>query len=102
LLDQDVVLKKNEIYKEVLGNEGVEPGFYLITNVFGTQKYYESFMLALKKKGLDPKSFYRKTNKFNYVYLSRYNTMSEARAARDSKFFGKYADKTWIFRFRAK
>ncbi|WP_190808979.1 PorP/SprF family type IX secretion system membrane protein [Flagellimonas sp. S3867] len=100
LQQQTVEVKPNERYEEVTNAEGLEPGFYLIANVFGTKRYFESFMLTLKKKGLEPKSFYRTQNKFNYVYLQRYNTMQEARRARDSKFFGKYPDKTWIFRVR--
>lgn len=97
---QDVKVLPNEKYEEVASSNGLEPGFYVIANVFGTKKYYDNFMLLLKKRGLDPKSFYRETNKYRYVYLARYNTMTEARKARDSKFFGKYADKTWIFRVR--
>nr|WP_299485678.1 PorP/SprF family type IX secretion system membrane protein [uncultured Allomuricauda sp.] len=100
LQNQKVEVKPNEKYQEVTDAAGLEPGFYLIANVFGTKRYFESFMLNLRKRGLEPKSFYRSQNKFNYVYLERYNTMQEARNARDSKFFGKYADKTWIFRVR--
>lgn len=99
---QNVEVRPNEKYEEVANAEGLEPGFYLIANVFGTKKYFENFMLALKKKGLNPKSFFRSQNKYNYVYLERYNSMNEARKARDSKFFGKYPDKTWIFRVRGK
>ena len=98
--NQEVEVKPNERYEEVTNEDGLEPGFYLIANVFGTKKYYESFMQTLKAKGLNPGSFYRSQNNYNYVYLSRYNTMEEARKARDSKFNGKYTDKTWIFRVR--
>jgi hypothetical protein len=66
--------------------------------VFGTKKYYEAFMKTLGTKGLAPKSFYRSVNKYNYVYLERYDTMEEARKARDSKFGGRYQDALWIFR----
>ncbi len=88
----------NEKYEEVANEEGLQPGFYLIANVFGTQKYYEAFMKNMTDKGLDPKSFRRKLNNYNYVYLGRYNTMEEARKARDSKLNGQYPDKTWVFR----
>ncbi|SDQ69923.1 PorP/SprF family type IX secretion system membrane protein [Flagellimonas zhangzhouensis] len=98
LQNEKVVLQVNEKYEEVESEDGLAPGFYLIANVYGTQKYFQSFMKSLKDKGLEPKSFYRSLNKYNYVYLERYNTMDEARKARDSKFFGKYPDKTWIFR----
>ncbi len=100
--NQKVELKPNEKYEEVESEDGLQPGFYLIANVYGTQKYFNNFMKTLREKGLEPKSFYRSFNKYNYVYLERYNTMEEARKARDSKFFGKYEDKTWIFRVKGK
>ncbi|GLU44520.1 hypothetical protein Musp01_21440 [Muricauda sp. NBRC 101325] len=102
LQNEKVVLQANEKYEEVESEDGLQPGFYLIANVYGTQKYFQSFMKTLQDKGLEPKSFYRSLNKYNYVYLERYNTMDEARKARDSKFFGKYSDKTWIFRVKSK
>ncbi|WP_297793634.1 PorP/SprF family type IX secretion system membrane protein [uncultured Eudoraea sp.] len=93
-----VVPEKGEKYEEVATEDGLEPGFYLVANVFGTKTYYEAFMKKLSDEGLEPKSFYRSKNKYNYVYLKRYNTMQEARRARDSKFGGRYTEKTWIFR----
>ncbi len=96
--NEKVTVAANEKYEEVATEDGLQPGFYLIANVFGTKKYYDAFMKDLQRKGLDPKSFLRNLNKYNYVYLKRYNTMSEARKARDSKFGGRYPDKTWIFR----
>lgn len=98
-LEEKVVPEKGEKYQEV-SEEGLEPGFYLITNVFGTKKYYEAFMKQLGDRGLNPKSFYRIANKFNYVYLERYNSIQEARKARDSKFSGRYQGDLWIFRVR--
>ena len=98
-LKEKVVPQKGEKYQEVR-EEGLEPGFYLITNVFGTKKYYEAFMKQLGDRGLEPKSFYRSANKFNYVYLQRYNSIQEARKARDSKYGGRYQEDLWIFRIR--
>jgi type IX secretion system PorP/SprF family membrane protein len=98
-LEEKVVPEKGEKYQEV-SEEGLEPGFYLITNVFGTKKYYEAFMKELGDKGLNPKSFYRSSNKYNYVYLERYNSIQEARKARDSKYSGRYQGDLWIFRVR--
>jgi len=91
-----------EKYEEVVAEDGLKPGYYLIANVFGTKKYFDAFMADLTKKGLQPKSFLRSLNNYNYVYLNRYDTMSEARSARDSKFNGRYAEKTWIYRVVAK
>lgn len=87
-----------EKYEEVANADGLEPGYYLIANVFGTKKYFDAFMGDLTKKGIQPKSFFRSTNKYNYAYLAKYNTISEARRARDTNFGGKYSGKTWIFR----
>ncbi|EAR00394.1 type IX secretion system membrane protein PorP/SprF [Maribacter sp. HTCC2170] len=91
-----------EKYEEVVGEDGLTPGYYLIANVFGTKRYFDAFMADLNKKGLQPKSFFRSRNKYNYVYLERYDTMGEARKARDGKFNGRYAEKTWIYRVVAK
>lgn len=97
---QDTVVtpQEGEKYEEVNTEDGLEPGFYLITNVFGTKKYFDAFMKDLTARGLEPKSFLRSLNNYNYVYLKRYDTMEEARRARDSKYDGRYQDKTWIFR----
>src|SRR5690606_15576988 len=100
LASQKVELRPQEKFEEIQGEEGLEPGFYLIANVFGTKRYFEDFMGTLAEKGLQPKSFLRSSNNYNYVYLERYDTMEAARRARDSKFFGRYGDKTWIFRVR--
>jgi len=95
---EQVVLERNEKYEEVKTEAGLAPGFYLIANVFGTKKYYNAFMQKLKNKGLQPKSFLRSLNNYQYVYLARYDSMAAARNARNSKFSGRYTDKTWIFR----
>lgn len=100
LSSKDVDIKPNEKYEEVAKADGLQPGFYLIANVFGTQRYFENFMRTLQNQGLTPGSFLRETNGYNYVYLERFATIEEARRARDSKYFGKYQDKTWIFRVR--
>lgn len=95
---ENVKPQAGEKYEEVANEDGLEPGYYLIANVFGTKKYFDAFMSDLTKKGIQPKSFYRYINKYNYAYLAKYNTISEARRARDSNFDGNYSGKTWIFR----
>lgn len=97
--EEDAKPKAGEKYEEaVVGEDGLEPGYYLIANVFGTKKYFDIFMADLTKKGLKPKSFFRSMNKYNYVYLERYNSMNEARQARDNDFGGRYSENTWIYR----
>jgi hypothetical protein len=96
--EKEAAPKKDEKYQEAAAEDGLQPGYYLVANVFGTQRYFMAFMKTLTQKGLDPKSFYRKVNKYNYVYLQRYDSIQEARKARDSKFDGRYEGDTWIFR----
>lgn len=97
---EELNLRTDEKYEEVTNADGLAPGYYLIANVFATQKYFERFMTRLQRDGLDPKSFYRGLNGYNYVYLDRFNTLSEAREARDTQYFGRYFGETWIFRVR--
>lgn len=85
-------------YEEsTITKEGVAPGYYLIVNVFGNQGYYQAFMEDLRKRGLNPGSFLRPMNNYNYVYLERYDTIGEARAAKRSRYNGQYRDEIWIF-----
>ena len=93
-----VKVKAGEKYEEVTKEGSLEPGYYLIANVFGTKKYLDAFLADMQKKGINAKSFFRQKNKYNYVYLAKYNFIKDAREARDSKLGGKYTDKIWIFR----
>ena len=95
-----VQIRPDEKYEEVATMQGLKPGYYLITNVFSTERYLRIFMQSLRKRGLHPNSFRRSLNGFNYVYLKRYDTLEEIREARDSKFHGKYRGPTWIFRVK--
>src|SRR5680860_134934 len=96
--EPEVKAEAGEKYEEVHTEDGLEPGFYLIANVFGTQKYFDAFVTDLKKKGIQPKFFLRSKNGYLYVYLQRYGTIREARTARDTNFGGKYSGNTWIYR----
>lgn len=99
-VNEKVEVQAGEKYQEVTNEDGLEPGFYLIANVFGTKKYFNAFMNDLRNKGMKPKSFYRSKNNYNYAYLERYDTIGEARRARDNNFNGRYQENTWIFRVK--
>ncbi len=88
---------KEEKYEEVANTEGLQPGYYLIANVFATKKYLNLFRRDLKAIGLESFTFYRSSTNYNYVYLERYNTLEEARNARENNFNGRYKGDTWIF-----
>lgn len=98
LKNEVVKPKAGERYEEVIKEGSLEPGYYLIANVFGTKRYFDAFMADMKKRGINAGSFYREVNKYNYVYLGRYTSINDARKARESKLDGKYLEKTWIFR----
>lgn len=97
---EEVTLQPGEKYVEVQNEEGLEPGYYLIANVFGTQKYFEIFMNKMRERGFDPGSFFREKNQWNYVYLQRFPTMEKARESRDNNMNGRYTEPLWIFRVR--
>lgn len=98
IVEDKVEPESGEKYEEMKKVDGLEPGFYIIANVYKTKRYLILFMNDLKKKGLKPKSFLRKQNGLNYVYLAKYKTIEEARKVKKSNFNGKYHEHTWIFR----
>lgn len=97
---EEVTLKPGEKFEEVRSEAGLEPGYYLIANVFGTKKYFEIFMEKMREQGFEPGSFFREKNQYNYVYLERFPTMEKARQGRDSNLNGRYEEPLWIFRVR--
>ena len=90
-------LKKNNIKSAKLNNlRGVQSGYYMIANVFATEKYRNNFMDKLNGRKLDPKYFLNHKNNWNYVYLKRYDTWQEAVSAHKSNINGTYSDDMWI------
>lgn len=94
LKNEVVKPKPGERYEEVTKEGNLVPGYYLIANVFGAKRYFDAFMADMKKRGINASSFYREANNYNYVYLGRYTSISDARKARESKLDGKYLEKT--------
>ncbi|MDX1363585.1 PorP/SprF family type IX secretion system membrane protein [Arenibacter latericius] len=85
-------------YEEVHKLEGEKAGFYLIVNIYGSNKYRDLFLEKLKERGINAQFFFVPKQKYDYVYLERYDTLRDAEAARDSKFYGKYSERIWIYR----
>jgi len=89
--------KKNQIRSAIITNlEGVQSGYYMIANVFGTDKYLKKFTEKLNNEGLSPDYFVNHKNNWKYVYLKRFDTWQEAIAAHKSKLDGTYQDDMWI------
>jgi hypothetical protein len=95
---QDLDKKPKNIHFEEAKIAGEKPGYYIIANVFGTQKYLKLFKEDMRKKGFDAQSFYRPARKLNYVYLEYHTSLEAAEKAVRSKLNGKYSQKLWIYR----
>ena len=75
---------------------GVEPGYYLIANVYSNKRYLKAFVNSLTKQGLNAKQFYNRENGLYYVYLADFKMKEDARTAVVSNLSGKYSDEKWI------
>ncbi len=75
---------------------GVKSGYYVIANVYKTEKYLNAFIKKLKEKGLNAKQFYNKENGLYYVYLADFEIKQDAEIAYVSNLNGKYNDEKWI------
>ncbi|MCW5515499.1 PorP/SprF family type IX secretion system membrane protein [Muriicola sp. Z0-33] len=75
---------------------GVEPGYYLIANVYKNKRYLKAFVNDLTKQGLNAKQFYNRENGLYYVYLADFKMKEDARSAVVNHLSGKYSDEKWI------
>ncbi|TYB74313.1 PorP/SprF family type IX secretion system membrane protein [Bizionia myxarmorum] len=91
--DYDLETRRNTINLTLLG---VEPGYYIVANVFSQFSNAENFLEDLKSQGLDPSYFKNPRNKYTYVYLKHFNEWREASKSFHSKLNKSYAGKIWI------
>jgi type IX secretion system PorP/SprF family membrane protein len=75
---------------------GVKSGYYVIANVYKTEKYLNAFIKKLHEMGLNAKQFYNKENGLYYVYLADFDIKQDAETAYVSNLNGKYNDEKWI------
>lgn len=95
--------KPRETLKKMnkLSVEGIEPGYYIIANVFSTQENTDNFMKKLKDKGIESGYFLNPKNKFRYVYLKKHNIWREALISYYSNVDNVYFDPIWIMSVNA-
>lgn len=79
-----------------LSVEGMEPGYYIIANVFSGQENMENFMKTLKDRGIDTGYFLNPKNNFRYVYLKKHTSWREALISYYSNAGNTYYDPIWI------
>ena len=76
----------------------VKDGYYIIANVFKSDKYVIKFVEKLKKTGLSPNFFENSKNGFKYVYLKQFKTFENASRAYRSKLDGTFQGDMWIIK----
>ncbi|WP_196896206.1 PorP/SprF family type IX secretion system membrane protein [Aureivirga marina] len=88
---------EEEIIKvEIKRTHNIDPGYYIIANVFSSEKNAMQFMKKLQQNNLDANYFIRPLNNFYYVYLRRVDSRSEALKLYHSSVDGTYFDEIWI------
>lgn len=89
--------KANKIATRSLSaSEGLAAGYYVIGGVFGEKANAKRFLGRLKRKFTGAGSLEHPEKDLHQVYLNRFDKGTEAIAACNSKFQGKYRDKVWI------
>ncbi|MFD2550709.1 PorP/SprF family type IX secretion system membrane protein [Bizionia sediminis] len=91
--DYDTETRRKNVNLSLIG---VEPGYYIVANVFSQFSNAENFLNALKAQGLDPAYFKNPRNKYTYVYLKRFDEWRSASKAFHSKLNNTYTGKIWI------
>src|SRR5690606_37750894 len=80
-LEEIALRKASELYgvtgEEAEGIEGVQSGYYIISNTYITERYLNTSISRLRAEGIEAKYFYNPKDELNYVYLGRYDTMEE-------------------------
>lgn len=76
---------------------GIKKGYYIIATIYKDKTKADKFVTKLKQKGLSKSgSFKSPENKWNYVYVERFESYDEAKKAYQTKFNNKYPEVIWI------
>jgi len=79
----------------------IQPGYYLVGNIFRNSNYAQRFYEKLKTNGFEESIYLRKVHKnLNYIAMARYNTYSEVITAYNSNMNGRYTDMMSILEVR--
>lgn len=102
------VLQKNVVVKDRVASNtttsktykinGVGSGFYIIANVFSSQRNANRFVKLLNSQGLNASYFINPENNFRYVYLKKHTSWNNALISYYSKLNSTYDKKMWIMR----
>ncbi|WP_103865117.1 PorP/SprF family type IX secretion system membrane protein [Aquimarina sp. I32.4] len=81
-----------------IGGHNIENGYYLITNIFKRENYFERGMAKLRSQGLEPQYFRNPKDNYIYVYLKRYGTIDEAKQSLFSNVNNSYDGDLYILK----
>ncbi|QLE01142.1 PorP/SprF family type IX secretion system membrane protein [Galbibacter sp. BG1] len=76
----------------------VEDGAYVIANVYKDEAYLHKFLDQLDAQGIN--AGYFEKNGLKYVYIDKYNTVADARAAHQTDFNGAYTGDVWVLNIK--
>ncbi len=93
----DTVLTESLSY---IGGHNIENGYYLITNIFKRENYFERGMEKLKSQGLEPKFFRNPKDNYIYVYLDRFDTLDRAKQSLFSNVNNTYNGDLYILKIQ--
>lgn len=82
--------------------EGIDEGYYLISNVFAVPSNAVRFTDKLNKMGVKANFFINPKNNYRYVYLGRKLEFEEAKELYFSDVNNTYKDELWIMTVRNK
>ncbi|QTE21491.1 PorP/SprF family type IX secretion system membrane protein [Polaribacter cellanae] len=88
--------KKPVKIKKMKSSKGLEPGYYLIVNVFSKKYYANKFLKKMEEDNLNPQFFIYPKNNYRYVYLSKKQTKKEILELYYSNINGNYTNDKWI------
>ena len=93
----DTVLTENLSY---IGGHNIENGYYLITNIFKRENYFERGMNKLRSQGLEPKFFRNPKDNYIYVYLDRFDSIDQAKQSLFSNVNNTYNGDLYILKIQ--
>ncbi|WP_108840638.1 PorP/SprF family type IX secretion system membrane protein [Aquimarina sp. Aq78] len=93
----DTVLTESLSY---IGGHNIENGYYLITNIFKRENYFERGMAKLRSQGLEPQYFRNPKDNYIYVYLKRHDNLDEAKQSLFSNVNNSYDGDLYILKIQ--
>ncbi len=93
----DTVLTESLSY---IGGHNIENGYYLITNIFKRENYFERGMERLRNQGLEPQYFRNPKDNYIYVYLKRFSSLDEAKQSLFSNVNNSYSGDLYILKIQ--